>query len=88
MNDVKAKVQHFLQDTLELKEQGESVKIVGITKVSNGWMAEAEVIEREPTLPGHRVFRTERYIIRLNQDLEVYSFRQQSSENQEDSDEL
>jgi hypothetical protein len=88
INTVKENVLRFLQDTLEIKEIGEGVQIVGITKVSNGWVAEAEVVERNRTLPGHRVFKTERYIVKLNKDLEAYSFRQERAHNPEDSDEM
>ncbi|GCE06050.1 hypothetical protein [Dictyobacter aurantiacus] len=88
INEVKEKVQQFLRDALEINEPGEGVKIIGITKVSNGWVSEAEVIEREPTLPAHRVFKTERYVVKLNKDLEVYSFRQQSGNEPEEAEEL
>lgn len=87
INTVKEKVVQFLQDTLELKEGGEGVKIVGITKISNGWVAEAEVVERDRTLPGHRVFKTEHYIVKLNKDLEPYSFRQEKRARPEEIEE-
>ncbi|GLV59268.1 hypothetical protein KDH_60950 [Dictyobacter sp. S3.2.2.5] len=87
INDVKGKVQQFLQDTLEIQEPGEGVRIVGITKVSNGWVAEADVVERDPTLHAHRVFKTARYIVKLNKDLEAYSFRLQNSNQPEDVEE-
>lgn len=87
INTVKEKVQQFLHDTLELKDPQEGVKIVGITKISNGWVAEAEVIERERTLPGHRVFKTEHYIVKLNKDLEAYSFRQEKRKQPEEVEE-
>lgn len=88
INAVKEKVQQFLQDTLEIKEPGEGVKIVGITKVNDGWIAEAEVVERERTLPGHRVFNTEHYIVKLDKDLEAYSFRQENNHSRKDLEEL
>ncbi|GHO83153.1 gas vesicle protein GvpO [Dictyobacter formicarum] len=87
INAVKEKVLQFLQDTLEIKELGEGVKIVGITKIGNGWVAEAEVVERERTLPGHRVFKTEHYIVKLNKDLEAYSFRQANRSRPEEMEE-
>lgn len=88
INTVKEKVQQFLQDTLEIKGPGEGVKIIGITKISNGWTAEAEVVARERTLPGHRIFKTERYIVKLNKDLEAYSFRREDSSREEEAEEL
>jgi len=88
MNHVKEKVQQFLRETLDLKDPDEGVKIVGITNVNDGWLTEAEVIEREPTLPGHRVFRRERYIVKLNKDLDAYSFRQERSTSSQEEEEL
>ena len=88
INTVKEKVLQFLQDTLEIKELGESVKIIGISRVNDEWVAEAQVVERERTLPGHRVFKTEYYIVKLDKDLEAYSFRQEKDRNSEDNDEV
>jgi hypothetical protein len=76
INAVREKVKKFLRETLEMKENGEEVRVIGIEKAEVGWIAEAEVAERNLTLPGYRVFEKKHYIVTLTDDLEVTSYNQ------------
>jgi hypothetical protein len=81
MNVVRETVKVFLSEALELKteEAGEEVRIIGIDHTNGGWIAEAEVVERDRTLPKHRVFEKKYYLVKLNGDLEVSSYKQVKS---------
>ena len=74
--DVRDKVKQFLRETVD----AESIQVVTIDKVADGWVAEAEVAERNQYLasikPEYRVFERRHYIIRLDSDLEVASYKQ------------
>jgi hypothetical protein len=72
---MRGKVKKFLKETLDAHEIGEEVRIIGIEKLDDGWLAEAEVVERNLTLPGHRVFERKHYIVFLSSDLEVTSYK-------------
>ena len=76
IDEVREKVKHFLKETLEVNEIGEDIKIIGIVKSSSGWVAEAEVVEKDRTLPAHRVFSKRNYVVKLSSDLDVYSYQQ------------
>lgn len=73
--DVRDTVKKFLQETIEAK----GVRIITILKVGDGWVAEAEVAERSQYLasikPEYRVFEKEHYIVRVDSDLEVSSYK-------------
>lgn len=73
--DVRDKVKQFLKETIEAK----GIRVVSIDKANGGWVAKAEVAEKNQFLasikPEYRVFEKERYIIKLDADLEVSSFR-------------
>lgn len=75
ISDVRDTVKSFLKETIE----AEGIRIVTITKVDDGWIAEAEVAEINQYLasvkPEYRVFEKEHYIIRLNADLEISSYQ-------------
>jgi hypothetical protein len=73
---VTEKVKKFLRETLEAKEIGEEVRIIGIDNTGGGWVAEAEVVERDLTLPRYRVFEKKHYIVELTGDLEISSYKQ------------
>ena len=85
INKVREKVQQFLVEMLDLKDEGEGVRVIGISKSNGGWVAEAEVAEKNRRLPGHRLFETKRYTVKLNSDQEVDAFEQ--VENKEDQEE-
>ena len=73
--DVREKVKQFLRETVEAK----GIRVISIDRVNGGWVAEAEVAEKNQYLasikPEYRVFEKEYYMIRLNPDLEVASYR-------------
>jgi hypothetical protein len=72
---VRDKVKKFLKETIE----AEGIRIITIDKVDDGWVAEAEVAERNQYLasikPEYRVFEKEHYIVKLNTDLEISSYK-------------
>ena len=76
INEVREKVKEFLKEALDAKEIEEEVRIIGIQNSDIGWTAEAEVVERDLTLPGYRVFEKKHYIVQLTDDLEVSSYIQ------------
>jgi hypothetical protein len=76
MNKIRDKVKQFLRDALETQEVKEEARVIGIEKLDDGWHAEAEVVEKDLALPGHRVYEKKRYIVTLNEDLEIVSFKQ------------
>ncbi len=86
INVVREKVKHFLEEALAIKEVGEDIRITGITNSIDGWIAEAEVVERSRTLPGHRVFERKYYTVKLNTELEIYAYKQR--ENKETQEEV
>ena len=75
ISEVRDTVKKFLKDTVE----AEGIRIITINKVSGGWVAEAEVAEINQYLasikPEYRVFEKEHYIIKLDADLEVSSYK-------------
>lgn len=72
---VRDKVKRFLKDTIE----ADGIRVVRVDKADGGWVAEADVATRNQYLasirPEYRVFEKEHYIVKLNVDLEVSSFR-------------
>jgi len=72
---VRDKVKKFLKETIE----AEGIRIITIDKVDDGWVAEAEVAEKNQYLasikPEYRVFEKEHYIVKLNTDLEISSYK-------------
>ena len=72
MNTVSERVKEFLREALDAQE----VRIIGIDTADESWIAETEVIERDLTLPGYHIFEKKHYIVRLNSELEVSSYRQ------------
>jgi hypothetical protein len=76
INVVREKVKNFLRETLDTEEISEDIRVIGIDNTNGVWTAEAEVIERNLTLPGYRVFEKKRYIVKLTDDLEISSYKQ------------
>ncbi|HEY7419937.1 MAG TPA: gas vesicle protein GvpO [Ktedonobacteraceae bacterium] len=70
------KTKHFLQEALDVNEREEDVRVVGVVNAEDGWIAEAEVVERSRHLPTHRVFETKYYRVKLDENQEVYAFKQ------------
>ncbi len=73
--EVKETVTLFLQEMIEAK----GVRVVSISKAEGGWIAEAEVADINQFLasinPDYRVFEKERYIIKLDAELVVVSYK-------------
>ncbi|GHO80841.1 hypothetical protein KSD_86120 [Ktedonobacter sp. SOSP1-85] len=76
---IRDRTKKFLREALEAKELGEEIKIIGIDKTEDGWVAQAEVAERNIALPGHAVFEKKYYVVKLDSELEVVSFKQVKS---------
>lgn len=76
INAVREKVKKFLIEALGVKETSEEIKVIGIDNANGVWTVEAEVIERDLTLPRYRVFEKKRYIVKLTNDLEISSYKQ------------
>jgi hypothetical protein len=79
INTIRDRVKKFLREALEAKELGEEIRIVGIDKTEDGWVTQAEVAERNMALPGHAVFDKKYYIVKLDSDFAVFSFKQVKS---------
>ena len=73
--EVKETVTQFLQEMIEAR----GVRVVSINKAEGGWIAEAEVADINRFLasinPDYQVFEKERYIIKLDTDLVVLSYK-------------
>ncbi|GHO93515.1 hypothetical protein KSF_035630 [Reticulibacter mediterranei] len=76
MNAVREKVKQFLKEALGAKEVREEIRVIGIDNANGIWTAEAEVLERNLSLPQYQVFEKKRYIVKLTADLEVSSYKQ------------
>jgi hypothetical protein len=84
INAVSERVKEFLREALDAKE----VRIIGVDKPDTSWIVEAEVVEKDLTLPGYNVFEKKHYIVRLNGDLEISSYRQLKNYNYSDDSEI
>lgn len=75
ISKIREKVTRFLKETVDV----EGIRIVTIDRVDDGWIAEAEVAEINQYLasikPEYRVFEKEHYIIKLDADLEITSYK-------------
>lgn len=75
ISEVTDKVKEFLKETVDAK----GIRIIRIDPIGQEWIAEAEVAEKNQYLasikPEYRVFEKERYLIKLNSDLEVSSYK-------------
>jgi hypothetical protein len=76
INSVRDTVKQFLREALEANEDCDEVKIIGIDNDDSGWIVDAEVTAKDPTLPGHRVLKKSYYTVKLAGDLEVSSYKQ------------
>lgn len=84
INVIREKVKKFLKEALEVTETGEEIRVIGIENTNGGWIAEAEAIEKDLTLPGLRVFEKKHYVVKLNSDLEVSSYKRVKSKMEEE----
>ncbi len=75
ISEVTDKVKEFLKETVDAK----GIRIIRIDSIGQDWIAEAEVAEKNQYLasikPEYRVFEKERYLIKLNADLEISSYK-------------
>ena len=75
ITEIRDTVTKFLKETIE----AEGIRIITVEKDDDGWIAEAEVAEINHYLasikPEYRVFEKEHYVIKLNADLEISSYR-------------
>jgi hypothetical protein len=87
ISEVTDKVKEFLKETVDAK----GIRIIRIDPIGQDWIAEAEVAEKNQYLasikPEYHVFEKERYLIKLNADLEVSSYKRLkgSEETQENA---
>ncbi|GHO49117.1 hypothetical protein [Ktedonospora formicarum] len=79
INTIRERTKKFLREALDIKELGGEIKIIGLDKAEDGWVAQVEAAERNAALPGHAVFEKKYYIVKLNSELEVFSFKQVKS---------
>jgi hypothetical protein len=80
------KVKQFLRAVLELNDAGEDVRIISLTPSDDGWVAKAEVVEKDRILPGHRVFQKKYYVVKVASDLEISFYKQVKDENKRESE--
>jgi hypothetical protein len=73
------KVKDTVQEFLEKTVGAEAVRVVSIIETAGGWIAEADVAEKNQYLasiqPNYRVIEKEHYIVRLNEKFEVISYK-------------
>ena len=84
ISEVRDKARKFLKETIGA--EGE-VRIVTVEKDGDGWIAEAEVAEKNQYLatvnPNYRVFDKRFYTIKLDNKLEVSSYKQGEGNDEE-----
>ena len=86
LSEVTEKVKEFLQEAIE----AEGIRVIRIDTLDQGWIAEAEVAEKNQYLasikPEYKVFDKEHYIVKLNANLEVSSYKRvKNSEEAEEN---
>lgn len=84
IEQIRDKVKKFLKETIGV--EGE-VRIVAVEKDGDGWMAETEVAEKNQYLasirPEYRVFEKELYIVKIDNNLEVSSYKRKEGSEEE-----
>jgi len=84
ISEVRDKVKKFLKETLGV----EGIRIVAVEKDDAGWVVEAEVAAVNQYLasvrPDYRVFEKELYIVKLDANLEVSSYRRKEEKEEEE----
>lgn len=81
--EVSDKVKKFLETTLEGERRTEGIRIVSVDKMNSGWVAEAEVAVKNLILPEYRVFEKEHYVVKLDANLEISSYKRVKSSDEE-----
>lgn len=76
LNMVRDKVKKFLGEAVEAREADGEIRVISIDRVDDRWIAEAEVAERNFTLPGYRLFEKKLYVVTLTNDLDIVSYKQ------------
>jgi hypothetical protein len=84
--NVRNKVKIFLKETTDANE----VRVVRVDKTETGWIAEAEVAAKNQFFasikPEYHVFEKEHYVVKLDLDYEVSSYRRVNAH--EDAEEI
>ena len=83
LSEVTEKVKEFLQEAVE----AEGIRVIRIDPLDQGWIVEAEVAEKNQYLasikPEYKVFDKEHYIVKLNANLEVSSYKRMKNSSEE-----
>ena len=87
ISEVREKVKKFLKETLG----AEGVRIVAVEKDNGGWVVEAEVAVKNQYLasvrPDYNVIEKELYIVKLDANLEVSSYKRKEEKEEEEVEE-
>jgi len=87
ISEVREKVKKFLKETLG----AEGVRIVAVEKDNGGWVVEAEVAVKNQYLasvrPEYNVIEKELYIVKLDANLEVSSYKRKKEIEEEETKE-
>lgn len=84
ISEVRDKVEKFLKEILG----AEGVRIVTVEKDNGGWVTEAEVAVKNQYLasvkPEYKVIEKELYIVKLDANLEVSSYKRKEEKEEEE----
>lgn len=84
ISEVRDKVKKFLKETIGAEG---NVRVITVEKNGNGWIAEAETAEKSQYLatinPNYRVFEKNFYTIKLDNNLEVSSYKRKEGSEEE-----
>ena len=87
ISQVRDKVEKFLKETLGV----EGIRIVTVEKDDGGWVVEAEVAVKNQYLaavrPDYNVIEKELYIVKLDANLEVSSYKRKKEIEEEETKE-
>ena len=87
ISEVREKVKKFLKETIG----AEGVRIVAVEKDNGGWVGEAEVAVKNQYLaavrPDYKVIEKELYIVKLDANLEVSSYKRKEEKEEEEVEE-
>jgi len=84
ISQVRDKVEKFLKEILK----AEGIRIVTVEKDDGGWVVEAEVAVKNQYLaavrPDYKVIEKELYIVKLDANLEVSSYKRKEEKEEEE----
>ena len=87
ISQVRDKVEKFLKETIG----AEGIRIVTVEKDDGGWVVEAEVAVKNQYLaavrPDYKVIEKELYIVKLDANLEVSSYKRKEEKEEEEVEE-